>query len=80
MGVGEVPNGPRPVLRLAAENNLLGDKLVDWLAYAQARIDTSHDYSAEKAEECLAIIGGFIQDTINLHEALTGLKWSRRQR
>ena len=79
MGVGDVPNGPNPVFRLAAENRLLGNELVDWLTYAQARIDTAHDYSAEKAEACLAIIGGFIQDAINLHQALTGLKWSHTQ-
>ena len=75
IGLGDVPNGPNPVFRLAAENSLLGDELDDWLLYAQARIDTSHDYSAEKAENCLALIPSFIQDAVSLHEILTGQSW-----
>ena len=80
MGVSEVPNGPRPVLRLAAENNLLGNELVDWLSYVQARIDTAHDYNAEKADACLALMPRFIQDAKNLYEKLTGLRWSKTKR
>lgn len=75
LGTGEVPSSPNPVLRLASENQLLGGELVDWLAYTSARNDTSHDYNQEKAEACLAIVGNFIQDAINLYEILSGQRW-----
>ena len=40
LGVPEVPNSPKPIFRLAAENNLLGGSIERWLCYADARIST----------------------------------------
>jgi hypothetical protein len=37
---------------LANENNLIDD-IEKWFVYAQARIDTSHDYSEEKSKIAL---------------------------
>jgi len=74
-GLANLPNSPNPVFRLAAENMLLGAELEDWLEYIKIRNDTSHDYSQEKADACLAIVGPFVRDAIVLHERLTGASW-----
>lgn len=49
IGLPEIPNGPNPIIRLAGENHLLSTSVEQWLKYAKARVDTSHDYSGEKA-------------------------------
>ena len=38
-------NSPKPVFRLASENDLFAAPLEEWLRYADARVDTAHDYS-----------------------------------
>lgn len=75
VGLPEVPNGPKPVLRLANENRLLPGTIEQWMRYANARIATSHDYSGGKAEEALAQMGDFIRDASALYEKLTGSPW-----
>ena len=75
LGLPEVPNSPKPVFRLGSENNLFASTLEQWLRYADARIDTSHDYSGDKAEECLELMGDFIDDAIGLYQTLTGETW-----
>ena len=44
LGLPDIPNSPRPIFRLAHENDLFDSPLERWLQYAEARIDTSHDY------------------------------------
>ena len=75
LGLPEVPNSPKPVFRLAAENNLLSHPLETWLRFADARIQTAHDYSGEKAGECLAQMPAFIANAIALYQTLTGKPW-----
>lgn len=75
LGVPEVPNSPKPIFRLANENKLFASSLDQWLRYADARIDTSHDYSGEKAQQCLDLMADFIDDAIGLHQTLTGKTW-----
>jgi nucleotidyltransferase substrate binding protein (TIGR01987 family) len=71
LGVPDMPNSPKPILRIAYENKLLDD--VDrWLAYANARVDTSHDYSGEKARSALALMGRFVDDATALYELMSG--------
>lgn len=77
LGIPDVPNSPKPILRRAFENDLLDGPMERWLDYAQRRVGTSHDYSLTKAEDCLAIVGSFIADAIALHETLTGHAWDR---
>ncbi len=72
LGLPEVPNSPKPVFRLAAENKLLQDNIEEWLRYADARIDTSHDYSGDKTEDCLELMNAFIHDATMLYQTLTG--------
>ncbi len=75
LALPDVPSSPKPVLRLADTNNLLGDNLERWIEYAEARVATSHDYSGEKAADCLTQIDDYINDAILLYEKLTGSKW-----
>ena len=50
LGLADPPNSPRPIFRLAYENDLFAASLEQWLRYAEARGDTAHDYSGEKAQ------------------------------
>ena len=74
LGIPDAPNSPKPVLRIAHENDLFAATLEQWLRYADARIDTSHDYDGEKAKACLALIPDFVDDAIGLHQTMTGSK------
>ena len=75
LGIAEVPNSPKRVLRLAFENDLFAASLEDWLNYADKRVGTTHDYSGDKAEACLEIVGDFIDDAIGLYQTLSGETW-----
>lgn len=74
IGLSELPNGPRPIFRIAGENFLI-NSVENWIDYNQKRIDTSHDYSENKAIETLAIIPNFIKDTIELYQKISGEAW-----
>ncbi|MBI2070279.1 MAG: nucleotidyltransferase substrate binding protein [Elusimicrobia bacterium] len=75
LGLPEAPNSPKPVFRLADENQLLDSRLEQWLKYSDIRVDTAHDYSEEKADACLEIMAPFIDDAIGLYQTLTGKTW-----
>ena len=75
LGVADVPNSPKPILRLAAENYLLASSVEQWFKYATARTETSHHYSSEKASLCLDIVPEFIEDAVQLYEKLTEQTW-----
>lgn len=75
LGLPEVPNSPKPILRMASENNLFASSIEQWITYADARIDTSHDYSGEKAQDALALMGDFVDDAIGLYQTLSGESW-----
>jgi len=75
LGIPEVPNSPKPIFRLAHENSLFVSSIDQWLGYAEARINTAHDYSGEKAQECLALMGDFIDDAIGLYQTMTKGTW-----
>ena len=75
LGIAEPPNSPKPIIRLAYENGLFASPLEQWLQYAQARIDTSHDYDGEKAQASLELMPDFIDDAIGLYQTMTGTTW-----
>jgi len=75
LGQAETPNSPKPVFRLADQNDLLSGRIAEWLAYADARVATAHDYSGEKAEATLAIIPSFLEDAVMLYQTMTKTKW-----
>ena len=74
-GIAEVPNAPRPLIRLSSENNLLRTSISDWMRYVDARIGTAHDYDEVKAQACLEVIPDFIDDVIGLYQTMTGETW-----
>ena len=75
LGLPEVPNSPKPIFRIAADNRLFRVPTEQWLSYADARIQTAHDYDGEKAKTALALMGGFIAEAVALYETLTGEHW-----
>lgn len=75
LGLVEVRNSPKPVLRMAGENDLFAAPVEQWLKYADARTKTAHDYSGEKAAEVLSIMGEFIDDAIGLYQTMSGTTW-----
>ncbi len=75
LGLAEVPNSPKPLFKLAYENKLFASALEEWLRYTDARIDTAHDYSGEKAQACLDLMGDFIDDAVGLYQTMSGVTW-----
>ncbi len=75
LGIASPPNSPKPILRMAYENDLLSSPLEQWFQYTEARIDTSHDYDPEKAKACIDLIPNFIDDAIGLYQTMTGETW-----
>ena len=75
IGLADVPNSPKPIIKLAGQNDLLSASVEQWLKYADARTSTSHDYSGKKAEGTLLIVGDFINDAINLYKTLAVTPW-----
>lgn len=74
-GLADVPNSPKPILKLAGQNDLFASSVDQWLKYAEARIDTAHDYSGDKAAGALLVIGDFIDDAIGLYQTMTKTTW-----
>lgn len=75
LGLPEVPNSPKPIFRMANENDLFVSSVAQWLRYADARIATSHDYNGKKANHCLTLMGDFIADAIELYQTMSGARW-----
>ena len=75
LGVADAPSSPKPIFRLAYENNLFAEPLEQWLHYANARVDQSFDYSGEKVQGCAAIVDDFIDDAIALYQTMSGKTW-----
>ncbi len=75
LGLAETPNSPKPLFKLAFENELFDVPLERWLRYADRRVGTAHDYSGEKAKACLDVMEQFIDDAIGLYQTLSGETW-----
>tara|TARA_R110001583_G_scaffold159884_1_gene311806 strand:+ start:1197 stop:1616 length:420 start_codon:yes stop_codon:yes gene_type:complete len=75
LGLAEVPNSPKPIFKLANENKLFASSIAQWLAYADSRIATSHDYSGEKAKAALEMMGDFVDDAIGLYQTMSTKSW-----
>ena len=73
-GLPNIPNSPRGIFRVAYENSLIKN-LEEWIddenSYYQARRDTTHDYSEEKAENALKKITNFVEDAEELFQMLS---------
>lgn len=75
LGIPDPPNSPKPVFRLAHENDLLAVPLKRWFRYVDPRSGTAHDYDGAKAQACLALVPDFIEDTIRLYQTMSGSLW-----
>jgi nucleotidyltransferase substrate binding protein (TIGR01987 family) len=75
IGLADVPNSPKPVLKLAGQNNLFAASVEQWLKYTDARNSSAHDYSGDKAAETLLLVGDFIEDAIGLYQTMTETTW-----
>ena len=75
LGISDAPSSPKPIFRIAAENDLLSAPVQQWLRYADARVSTAHDYDGAKAEACVELVPEFLGDAMRLYETLTGESW-----
>jgi nucleotidyltransferase substrate binding protein (TIGR01987 family) len=71
LGLPDLPNSPKPIFRLAAQNRTLSSPVDVWLAYADARTATAHDYSGTKAQQTLKIAKSFALDARDLLEKIS---------
>ena len=75
LGLPDLPNSPKPIFRIAADNQLLINSDAQWLIYAEARVQTAHDYDGLKAASTLALMPAFLGDAVALYQTLTGESW-----
>lgn len=75
VGLADVPNSPKPIIKLAGQNDLFASTVEQWLKYADARSATAHDYSGEKKDAVLLLVGDFIDDAIGVYQTMTGKTW-----
>ncbi len=76
LGLPELPNSPKPIFRIAADNQLLVNSDAQWLICAEARVQTAHDDDGLNAASTLALMPGFIADAVALYQTLTGETWA----
>lgn len=76
LGLPDVPDSPKKVIKLAGQNNLFSSPVDQWLKYADARTSTAHDYSEDKAVKALPVMQDFIKDAIDLYQKLTATAWA----
>lgn len=75
LGLPDLPNSPKPILRIAHENDLLPTPIASWLIYADVRVATAHDYSGVKVQQALQQMAAFIADAVALYTILSGNDW-----
>ena len=75
LGIPELPNSPKPLFRIAFQNQLF-TAIEQWLVYADARVNTSHDYSGEKAQVTIENAMLFVHDAVALYQKMTGKTWN----
>ena len=66
---------PKSIMRLAFSNGLIADA-TPWIRYIDARQNTAHDYSEEKLDAVLEVVGDFFKDAVSLYEKMSGEIWS----
>lgn len=66
---------PKSIMRLAFSNGLVADA-TPWIRYIDARQNTAHDYSEEKLDAVIEVVGAFFSDAVALYEKMSGEKWA----
>src|SRR5579862_9104017 len=72
LGIPDMPNSPKIIFQIAFENKLFNSNITVWNNYVRARIDTTHDYSENKAFKALELMNDFIEDAIDLYITMSG--------
>ena len=75
LGIPKAPTAPKPLCRMAFENDLLSSPVEQWLKYIDARIGTTHDYDGDKAQNAVNLVDDFIDDAIGLYQTMTEETW-----
>ena len=75
LGLTKIPAAPKPLCRLAFENGLFSSSVEQWFKYVNARINTAHDYSGEKAKDAILLVDDFLNDAIALYQTMTDTVW-----
>ncbi len=75
LGIADSPNSPKPVFRLAFENDLIAAPVERWPDYADKRVDPARACSGEKARAALEAVGDFIEDAAGLYRTMSGRSW-----
>ena len=70
-----LPDKPKPIFKTACKKGISKVSQNQWFKYIDARNDTSHDYSHQKAQQAIKIIDDFIDDAIALYQTMTGQTW-----
>lgn len=65
----------KSIMRLAFSNGLVADA-TPWIRYIDARQNTAHDYSEEKLDAVIEVVGAFFSDAVALYEKMSGEKWA----
>ena len=74
--IPDIPNSPKPIFRIAAENRLVGDAGQRWQDYSRTRIQTTHMYNQEIVDSAIALIPAFLRDAANLAECMERGTWN----
>ena len=75
LGISKIPSAPKPLCRMAFENEILSSSVEQWFKYIKVRIGTTHDYDGQKAQDAIDLVDDFIFDAIHLYQTMTGKKW-----
>ncbi len=73
-GIADLANSPKVIFKQAFAAKVIEDAEV-WIEFNNKRIDTSHDYSGNKADDVFMKIDDFIEEAIALYEIMTQEKW-----
>lgn len=73
-GIADLANSPKVIFKQAFAAKVIEDAEV-WIEFNNKRIDTSHDYSGNKADDVFMQIDDFIEEAIALYEIMTQEKW-----
>ena len=62
-------------MRLAFSNGLIADA-TPWIRYIDVRQNMAYDYSEEKLDAVIEVVGDFFKDAVSLYEKMSEETWS----
>ena len=70
IGLSSLPNGPKPLFRVAGENHIIFD-IEKWFNYNNKTITTSHNCLKKQEEETMDVIEDFIIDVSIVYKKIS---------